>query len=93
MPRYEYECQGCSERFTILQKISELDQAEVPCASCSNTNTLRIVCGGTGFVLKGDGWVGRDIREKNNREKHSEKMDKKMKEHKGNLRVRRSAER
>lgn len=92
MPRYEYECQGCGERFTVVQKISELDQQEVPCPSCSDTDTIRIVHGGTGFVLKGDGWVGRDIRERNNRAKNSEKMDKKMRDHKGNLRVRRSTE-
>jgi hypothetical protein len=47
----------------------------------------RNITGGMGFVLKGDGWVGKDGSEKRSREKRSKEMDRKMKDKNAHLQV------
>ena len=34
MPTYEYECQECKKRFSLILTISEHDKAKPPCPKC-----------------------------------------------------------
>jgi putative FmdB family regulatory protein len=52
MPIYEYECQGCLEKF---QKLMKLNQAAPDCPSCSSEDVKKQISIGS-FVLKGGGW-------------------------------------
>jgi len=60
MPLYEYECQRCSHRFEVIQKMSD-----APVESCP-------VCGGSvrkmqsapAFQFKGSGWYVTDYAKK-----------------------------
>ena len=54
MPTYEYLCKVCSHQFEIEQKISDEPLSECPKCLCCTID--RLISGGTGFVLKGDGW-------------------------------------
>jgi predicted nucleic acid-binding Zn ribbon protein len=61
-----------------------MDDFVAKCVECGSEDMYRIITGGTGFVLKGSGWSGRDLKEKNQREKRAEKMQKKMEDNSGN---------
>ena len=37
MPRYEYLCQACNKKFSIVLTVAEHDQAKVKCPSCDST--------------------------------------------------------
>jgi putative FmdB family regulatory protein len=41
MPIYEYECEGCGERFEEL--VAGSDAAAPPCPSCSSTRVRRLL--------------------------------------------------
>ena len=60
MPTYQYECTKCSYRFEELQGINA--SPLVKCPKCSEDTLIRIITGGTGFLLKGDGWPGKASR-------------------------------
>jgi putative FmdB family regulatory protein len=34
MPTYEYECQECKKKFSLMLSISEHDKAKPPCPKC-----------------------------------------------------------
>lgn len=42
MPLYEYSCQDCGKKFTILCSISNRDNSYV-CKNCQSLNTTRLV--------------------------------------------------
>ena len=37
MPTYEYECQGCKKKFTLIQSISEHGKTKASCPKCKST--------------------------------------------------------
>lgn len=86
MPRYEYECPKDGTLVEVGHSMSECDTHEEKCPSCNGT-MKRLVGGAGGFLLKGDGWTGRDIREKRSRGSHSKVMDKRMNENSGDKKV------
>jgi len=53
---YEYECQNadCQHRWEQEQKITA--PAELYCPKCSERTAKRLISGGQGFQLKGEGW-------------------------------------
>jgi len=83
MPIYEYRCSHCGAGFEKLEKMSS--EASKECDDCGNDTAYRVISGGAGFILKGDGWVGKDIKEKGQRETHSSSMDSKMRAHSGDM--------
>ena len=54
MPIYEYECQECSKRSEIMQKMDEKAPAE--CPQCGAEKSLTRVISASTFRLKGAGW-------------------------------------
>lgn len=53
MPLYEYRCEACGHRFTLMVRMSERSAQD--CPTCERRAT-KIVSGG-GFILKGNGWA------------------------------------
>lgn len=51
---YEYECKVCGHSWEQEQKIT--DPPEVECPDCHRPEAKRLVSGGVGFRLVGDGW-------------------------------------
>lgn len=56
MPIYDYECENpdCRCKLTVEQKISDAKLTD--CPHCKRTTLKRLISGGGGFVLNGDGW-------------------------------------
>jgi putative FmdB family regulatory protein len=52
MPIYEYRCESCSEKFDVLTRFAERDQAQV-CPSCESTKT-RVLISSFAFAGTGD---------------------------------------
>ena len=36
MPTYEYECQGCKKKFTLIQSIAEHGKTKASCPKCKS---------------------------------------------------------
>jgi putative FmdB family regulatory protein len=51
MPIYEYRCESCSEKFEVLTRFAERDQAQV-CPTCESTRTRVLV---SSFAYAGGG--------------------------------------
>ena len=59
MPTYEYECRKCGLRFERQQGMTEAPLTQ--CPKCDG-EVQRLISGGSGFILKGNGQgrFGRD---------------------------------
>lgn len=55
MPTYEYECENCGNRITMIRSISE-KESEYDCPECGTTLTR--IWNTPGIVFKGGGWGG-----------------------------------
>ena len=55
MPTYDYKCLACNCEYESVQSIKE--EPGATCPTCSVWCTNRLISGGTGFTLKGDGWA------------------------------------
>ena len=51
---YEYRCAVCKHEFEAEQKIT--DEPLYECPKCLVASLVRLISGGSGFVLKGGGW-------------------------------------
>lgn len=51
---YEYECEACKRTWECEQKITDPPLTE--CPKCHQQTAKRLVSGGTGFSLRGEGW-------------------------------------
>jgi putative FmdB family regulatory protein len=56
MPIYEYQCDNCSRRFEVMQRMTEPLLAT--CEQCGGH--VRRLISQTSFVLKGNGWYVTD---------------------------------
>jgi len=56
MPIYEYQCENCSRRFEVMQRMTEPLLAT--CENCGGH--VRRLISQTSFVLKGGGWYVTD---------------------------------
>lgn len=41
MPTYEYICEKCGEKFTVVMKISEHDKKRIRCPKCDNAEVAK----------------------------------------------------
>lgn len=98
MPLYEYQCDSCEKVILVRQSIHEAklktcsqaaERAVTETKACGTKARVRRLISDTSFVLKGDGWVGKDIKEKKSRDEHSVHQQKRMEEHGGHQRIRR----
>ena len=56
---YEYQCPSCNKCQEVDHKMGE--DPEIKCSKC-NTRMKRIISGGSGFILNGNGWPGKEIK-------------------------------
>ncbi len=59
MPTYEYECTKCGISFELEQRMS--DKPRERCPECRG-KVIRIISGGGGIILKGNGFYATDYR-------------------------------
>ena len=77
MPTYEYQCEKCDHAFERSLRIAQYQDPQ-DCPECGEGPAKRMISGGVGFILRGDGWAGKNnrvksqMREKNNRLKGKE---------------------
>jgi putative FmdB family regulatory protein len=82
MPNYEYKCDECDHSFERLLKIAQYKDPQ-DCPECGHGPAKKMITGGTGFILRGDGWAGKNakiksqMRQKNQRLKGKEDQWKK----------------
>ena len=72
MPIYTYKCTGCDSQFERTLRLTDHAQPQ-PCPECDAGPAQQVVTSGVGFVLRGDGWAGKNIRVKgqmSSRRKH-----------------------
>lgn len=70
MPTYEYECNGCGERFDRFLRMSEYDQPQV----CDCGGSGRRLISAPSFILKGDDWVGKNLKIRGQMEAKNRRM-------------------
>ena len=61
MPTYEYRCETCTHEFERLLRMSQCDEPQA-CPECDTTPAKKLISFGSGFILSGDGWAGKNIR-------------------------------
>ena len=79
MPIYDYECEDCGHVHEEIHGMNE--SPEIKCERCRCTNTHKVITGGTGFILKGDGWTSTNSKFKQSMTKKNEKAGKKAIDH------------
>lgn len=52
---YKYNCPNCNKTEDVEHTIKECDTKIVICSGCG-TKMYRLILGGTGFTLEGQGW-------------------------------------
>lgn len=69
MPFFDYQCKNeeCKEVFEVNLGRNELDEVIPKCPKCKS-ECKRIISGGYCFILKGEGWPGKEIKESKGRE-------------------------
>ena len=76
MPTYSYKCSECGETF---DKSAPRSQYAAP-QECSCGGEAKRVVGDVGFVLKGDGWVGKNQKIKGQMAWKNKRLDQKSRE-------------
>ena len=61
MPTYEFRCKACGHEFEKLMPMSQCEEVQ-SCPHCGEAPALKLISGGSGFILKGDGWTGKNIK-------------------------------
>ena len=79
MPTYEYRCESCSHEFERLLRMSQSDEPQT-CPECGVTPAKRRISLGTGFILSGDGWAGKNIRVAGQMAEKNRRLDAKQNE-------------
>jgi putative FmdB family regulatory protein len=75
---YEYQCDDCKHVQEEMHGMN--DTPEILCDVCGK-KSQRVITGGTGFVLKGDGWTTTNSKFKESMKKKNEKAGKKAADH------------
>lgn len=75
MAIYDYKCENCEFEKEIVHGMSETPQ--ISCDLCGGT-MHKMIPKSFNFVLKGDGWAGKNIKEKEYRTRRYKEMGKKM---------------
>ncbi|MCF7675817.1 MAG: zinc ribbon domain-containing protein [Akkermansiaceae bacterium] len=61
MPRYDYECQKCGNRFEVTQSMNDPKLEDCPEPSCDG-RVKRLLGTGAGVIFKGSGFYQTDYR-------------------------------
>lgn len=73
MPTYEYECQDCSYRFELLQKITA--EPIKKCPKCNKDSVKRLISAGVGIIFKGSGFYETDYKRSKKKENPAPRCD------------------
>jgi putative FmdB family regulatory protein len=82
MPLYTYHCESCEADFDDSAKIAEYQEPR-PCPECGLSSPRTMGDRFPGFVLKGDGWPGKNNRIKGQMERKNKHLAGKEREQKG----------
>jgi putative FmdB family regulatory protein len=63
MPTYEFECNNCNHNFEKIMRMT-LAAKTAKCPCCGK-RAKRLLSVGSGFILKGKGWPGKEIKNGN----------------------------
>ena len=79
MPVYSYQCEdeGCKNDFDLTLPMSSYAEAQ-NCPECSHSSKRLVTS--VGFVLKGDGWTGKNLRIKKQMALKNRRLDTKQNE-------------
>jgi len=80
MPTYAYECEKCGELFEKILPISRYKEPQ-NCINCNEGPAKKLVSM-PNFILKGDGWAGKNLRIKRQMEKKNQRLASKEREFK-----------
>jgi putative FmdB family regulatory protein len=80
MPTYAYECEKCGEFFEKVLPISRYKEPQ-SCINCNEGPAKKLVTMPS-FILKGDGWAGKNLRIKRQMEKKNQRLSSKEREFK-----------
>jgi putative FmdB family regulatory protein len=61
MPTYTFKCEACDHQFDRILRLAEFDDPQA-CPECAVIPAKRIIGGPVGFVLRGDGWTGKNLK-------------------------------
>lgn len=64
MPTYTYKCPVCSKQFDRVLHLSDYNEPQM-CECGAREAAKRIIVAPVGFVLRGDGWSGKNLKIKN----------------------------
>jgi putative FmdB family regulatory protein len=79
MPIYTYRCQTCEHQFETVLRLAEYDDPQA-CPECAATPAKRIIASSVGFVLRGDGWAGKNLKVKGQMARRRERLADKERE-------------
>lgn len=77
MPVYAYKCEDCRISFDRMLALKDYKSPQ-NCPSCGEIAVKAVTP--IGFVLKGDGWAGKNLKIKNQMVKKNQRLDSKMNE-------------
>lgn len=61
MPRYDYECKKCGNRFEVVQSMNDAKLEDCPETACDG-QVKRLLGTGAGVIFKGSGFYQTDYR-------------------------------
>ncbi len=79
MPTYEYLCESCEESFDKILPIARYQEPQ-DCPQCGEGPAKKIISGGSGFILRGDGWAGKNGKIKSQMRAKNRRLDAKQRE-------------
>ena len=79
MPTYEYRCEHCGAEFDKLLPIARYKEPQ-DCPECGKGPAKKMISGGSGFILRGDGWAGKNMKIKNQMRAKNKRLDAKQRE-------------
>lgn len=87
MPIYEYQCEACNFEFEKILPMSRYTDPQ-NCPECAKGPAKRLITGGNGFILKGEGWTSRDSRVAGHMASRRKVLEKKTLEQKNDAGIR-----
>ena len=73
MPNYEYQCEGCDHSFERMLRIANYRDPQ-ECPECGHGPAKKLISGGSGFILRGDGWAGKNNRVKGQMRRKNQRL-------------------
>ena len=77
MPNYAFKCTSCSHEFDLMLKLADHASPQA-CPECQN-GTERVLQA-PNFVLAGDGWLGKNLRIRDQMKAKNRRLDAKSRE-------------